>query len=454
MTGLLLMSAVFLGAWAAVGSPVPVGAATMLALVASSAEGLYETWKLWSAGRALSALRDWNIDAVTAWPPFAGHRIDGLQRCLWYVPQHSMAYGLGLIAIAVAAAAGSTSSTGAIVLTGVVLGCSVAFNPLVGGIFALAYGIAVIADALRRPGAIQAIARHAIAVVPVAAAIGWCYAGQMIEGAGNALQFGFLGASRQSPLTTLLLSLGPILVIGLAGLLPSRTVSFGRIVPALTLMLLALALMYFVRLSVDTAWVAFRAGQLTIVALAVLAARFIAAGWDSGRRAPIVAAILLCLAAGLPTTAIDEYNARDIHNLSMGPGFPWTVVITPQQQRAFAWIRGNTPPDAIVQMEPNIRGRATWSLIPSFAQRRMTAGIPISLMEVPEFHERSDRVRTIYQSPNANEASQVARALRIDYLYVDDVERRAYPAVAKFDASPAQFERVFDDSGVSIYRVR
>jgi hypothetical protein len=288
----------------------------------------------------------------------------------------------------------------------------------------------------------------------VAAAIGWCYAGQMIEGAGNALQFGFLGASRQSPLTTLLLSLGPILVIGLAGLLPSRTVSFGRIVPALTLMLLALALMYFVRLSVDTAWVAFRAGQLTIVALAALAARFIAAGWESGRKGPIVAVIVLCLAAGLPTTAIDEYNAHDIHNLSMGPGFPWTVVITPQQQRAFAWIRLNTPPDAIVQMEPNIRGRATWSLIPTFAQRRMTAGIPISLMEVPEFHERSDRVRTIYQSPNPNEASQVARALRIDYLYVDDVERRAYPAVAKFDASPAQFERVFDDSGVSIYRVR
>jgi hypothetical protein len=289
----------------------------------------------------------------------------------------------------------------------------------------------------------------------VIAAIGWCYAGQMTEGAGNALQFGFLGASRQSPLTTLALSLGPILLVGLAGLWPSRAVSFTRMVPALSLLILALFLMYFVRLSVDTAWVAFRAGQLTIVALAVLAARFMASGAESRLKGTMVTACaLLCLAAGLPTTVIDEYNARDIHNLAMGPGFPWTVVITPPQQRAFAWIRQHTPADAVVQMEPNIRGRSTWSLIPSFAERRMTAGLPISLMDVPEFHERSDRVRSVYQSPSAADAARIARSLRIDYLYVDEVERAAYPGTAKFNTSPEHFERVFDDSGVSVYRVR
>ena len=51
-------------------------------------------------GRAASrsrALRDINIDAITAWH-FQGLRLDGLPRCLWYVPQHSMSYALGLIA--------------------------------------------------------------------------------------------------------------------------------------------------------------------------------------------------------------------------------------------------------------------------------------------------------------------------------------------------------------------
>ena len=135
MTGLLLMSAVFLAAWTVVGRAIPSAVGTALALVASSAEGIFQTYKLWARGVPLSELRNWNIDAVTAWPPFGGHRIDGLQRCLWYVPQHSMAYALGIIALVVAAAGGSTAPLAAIALGGVALGCSVAFNPLVGGHF-------------------------------------------------------------------------------------------------------------------------------------------------------------------------------------------------------------------------------------------------------------------------------------------------------------------------------
>ena len=176
----------------------------------------------------MAELRNWNIDAVTAWPPFAGHRIDGLQRCLWYVPQHSMAYALGIVALAVAASAGSAATITAIAVSGIALGCSVAFNPLVGGIFALTYGLAIIADGWRRPRGLQAIARHALAAVPVALALAWCSSNQMIEGAGGFLQFGFLGPSRQQPIETFLLSLGPIFVPGVAGLLVARTFPVAR----------------------------------------------------------------------------------------------------------------------------------------------------------------------------------------------------------------------------------
>ena len=454
MTGLLLMSAVFLAAWSAVGRAAPVAVGTALALVASSAEGLYESYRLWSAGRPLSTLRDWNIDAVTAWPPFAGHRIDGLQRCLWYVPQHSMAYALGLVAISVAAAAGSTAPSAAIAIAGLALGGSVAFNPLVGGIFALAFGLAVVLHALRRPKPAAAIARHAIAVVPVLAAIAWCYAGQMVEGAGSALQFGLLGASRQAPLTTLMLSLGPILLIGLAGLWPSRAVRLGPLVPAILLATLALVLMYFVRLSVDTAWVAFRAGQMMLVALAALSARFIAVGWASRRRIFTASVVAVCLAAGLPTTMIDEFNAQDIANLAMGPGFPWTIVVTPDQQAAYRWIREHTPATTIVQMDPAARDRSTWSNIPSFAERRMAAGLPISLLRVPEYQERTDRVRAMYDAADPAEAARLARSLRIDYVYVDEVERKAHRGAAQFDTGAQYFEAVFRRGAVGVYRVK
>jgi len=448
MTGLLLMSAVFLAAWTAAPRPGAAAVAAALALVATSAEGTFQTWRLWSRGAPLAELRNWNIDAVTAWPPFGGHRIDGLQRCLWYVPQHSMAYALGIIAL-VAAGSGPSSSLAPIALSGIALGCAVAFNPLVGGIFALAYGAAIVVQAWRQPAV---IVRHALAAIPVLLAIAWCVSNQMVEGAGGFLQFGFLGASRQQPIVTLFLSLGPILVTGAAGLLFAGQLPVAPAIPFAILSAIALFLMYFVRLSVDQAWMAFRAGQMMIVGLAALTARFVAA--KSGARGAIASAIvLLALVCGAPTTIIDEYNAQDTSNLAMGPGFPWTIVVTPQQQQAYAWIRQNTPPNAVVQMDARARERATWSNIPSFAERRMAGGLPISLLNVPEYAERSDRIKAMYATRNADEAANIAHSLRIDYVYVDEVERGAYKDGICFDASPA-FEKVFEASPVAVYRIR
>ena len=450
MTGLLLMSSVFLAAWTVAGRAVPSAIATGLGLLASSAEGIYETLKLWQRGVPLSELRNWNIDAVTAWPPLGGHRIDGLQRCLWYVPQHSMAYGLGIIALVTAATAGPSASLAAIALCGVALGCSVAFNPLVGGIFALAYGLSIAASGWKDP---RAVLRHAIAAVPVAAALVWCASNQMVEGAGGFLQFGFLGASRQQPIATLFLSLGPILMTGAAGLAAARGLSFAPALPYAILAALSLFLMYFVRLSVDQAWMAFRAGQMMIIALAALTARFIAGSTTPSRRFAAAAVIVMAFICGAPTTIIDEYNAQDIHNRAMGPGFPWTIVVTPQQQRAFAWIKDNTPATAVVQMDARSRERSTWSNIPSFAERRMAGGLPISLLNIPEYAERSDRIRAMYATNNPAEAGNIAHALRIDYVYVDETERRAYANGIRFNGSEV-FEKVFEDGPVVVYRVK
>lgn len=450
MTGLLLMSSVFLAAWTVAGRAVASALAASLGLLASSAEGIYQSFKLWQRGVPLNELRNWNIDAVTAWPPLGGHRIDGLQRCLWYVPQHSMAYALGIIALAGAATAGPAASLSAIALSGVALGCSVAFNPLVGGIFALAYGLSIGVAGWKEP---RMVLRHAAAAVPVVAALSWCASNQMVEGAGGFLQFGFLGASRQQPIFTLFLSLGPILVTGIAGLVAARRTSFAAALPYAVLAFLSLFLMYFVRLSVDHAWIAFRAGQMMIIALAALTARFIAASTTASRRLAAAVVVLLALICGTPTTIIDEYNAQDIHNLAMGPGFPWTIVVTPQQQRAYAWIRENTTADAVVQMDARSRERSTWSNIPSFAERRMAGGLPISLLNIPEYAERSDRIRTMYSTSDPAEAENIARHLRIDYVYVDEVERRAYPNGIRFDASQA-FEKLFEDGPVAVYRVR
>lgn len=461
MTGVLLMAAVFLAAWAAVRRTAMVTLAVCLTLVAASAEGSYELYRLWSRGQPLAALRDVNIDAITAWH-FQGLRIDGLPRCLWYVPQHSMAYALGLVAIAVAASIGAGGSTLAILLCGLALAGSTMMNPFVGGLFAIAWGFAVAVDALRLPDPLLRIARHTLAAVPVAGAVGWCVAAHMIDGAGDTLAFGFWGPPAYSTVTVLLLSLGPVLIPAAAGVAARTKVPLRHALPALALVLISLLVMHLVRLRVDVAWVPFRAGQILLVAVPALVARVFAALVDSGRRWVAVAVIVIAFLAGAPTTIIDAFNAQDVEDEDVGPGFHWTLVLHADEERALAWIRSSTPRTALVQMEPAVRDRdlsaghwgERWSLIPSFAERRMAAGLPISLMRVPEYAEKSLLVKTMYQSADPHEAWTIARRLRIAYVYVDEIDRAAYPGAAKFDASPQFFTPVFTSGAVGVYTVR
>jgi uncharacterized membrane protein len=85
----------------------------------------------------------------------------------------------------------------------------------------------------------------------------------------------------------------------------------------------------------------------------------------------------------------------------------------------------------------------------------MAAGLPISLLPLPEYDQRSSMVRTLFATADPAEASAIAHRMRIDYLYVDleDVAASG-PGVAKFDANPDRFERVFSNSDVRIYRIK
>jgi hypothetical protein len=453
LSGLLLISTIFIASWATVQSPIAAAAGTLLALCSASLEGLYALWRIWSRGAPLSAVRDMNIDALTAWY-FSGHRIDGLQRCLWYVPQHSMSYALGLIALIAVIAGASGTSTGGILLAGIALGASTLFNPFVGAIFALIWGAAVAIDALRSRGWTVRLARHSIAGIPILLALAWCIWNRMVEGGTGALELIVGHESRQAPVVVLMLSFGPVLLAAAAGIAVNAAPLRRAAVPAMLLGMVSIFLMYFVRLNVDHEWVPFRAGQMLLASLAVLSSRWFAVPRTWPRRPAVIAAAVLLFLAGLPTTVIDEYNARDITNTNEGPGFKWTLVLSPEQQEAFEWIRRTTARLAVVQMEPEVREREAWSLIPSFAQRAMAAGLPISLLRVPDYRTKSDQVKTMFASADAHEASTIARSLGIRYVYVDETDRRAYAGAAKFDSSPEYFQPMFRRGAVGVYHVR
>ena len=119
---------------------------------------------------------------------------------------------------------------------------------------------------------------------------------------------------------------------------------------------------------------------------------------------------------------------------------------SPFSERALDWIKAFTARDAIVQMEPTERKRETWTLIPSFAERRMSAGLPISLLESPAYLQRSQRVLEIYATGDPQQAWEIARELKIDFLYLGRVERTAFPQADQVLMSrPDRFRPVFQN---------
>ncbi len=447
LNGLLMVGALFLLVRIAVPDPRAAALAVALTMVAASAEGAYEIVSLLVRGRSLEELKSINIDAVTAWR-FDGMRIDNIPRSLWYTPQHTTSVALGLVGWLIAVAGGVAMPTLAVAAAGLALGLATVMNPLLGGCFSLVYGGAIAADALSRPGGLRQVPRHAVAAAPVVLAVGWGLAGKVVDGSGDMLRIGTEGL-RHAPVMTILLSLGPVLVLALAGLRRAAGAPPRALWIALGGLATGLMLLYFVRIT-EGSWVGFRAGQILLVSLPILVARAL-----SGISLAVVRTLAgAVLVIGAPTTIVDTFNAQDIWNREPGPGFRWTIWVTPDQQRAFEWVRTNVPSTAVVQMEPIVRGREHWTLVPSFAGRRMAAGLPISLLPLPDYEAMSQQVRTLYATPNAAEAWQLARRLRIDYLYVDTADVAAYPeGVAKLEHNPREFERVFTAGDVAIYRV-
>lgn len=454
MTALLLLAMIYVLAWAATGRRWAAIAAAGLALLAPSFEGLYVIHDLAQRGRPLDALRDINIDAVSAWPQYAfrGFRIDGLIRSMWWTPQHAASCALGLIGV-LAVSRGSLATIRAIVLTGIALGLSVAFNPFLGAVFCLIYGLTVLWDAASKELPLARAALHALAAVPAALALAWCVGAGMSEGAG-ALSFGLHRYAQTAPFQALFISLGGVLIPAVVGLMPSRHVPFRPVVPAAAALITALLLMHFVTIT-DAAWVGFRAGNVILVTVAMLVARgLVVTYYRSGRFLAITFALVL-LATGLPTSAVDWYNARDLENKRMGPGFLWTVPFPADQQSGFDWVRRATPADAVVQFDPVVRGRQNWSGIPSFTGRRMAAGLPISLLPNPRHQELSNRVHAIFTTLPPDQAHAEARAMGIDYLWIDSDDRlaRGGAAVDRLTARPDLFTPVFAEGDTRVLAI-
>jgi hypothetical protein len=138
----------------------------------------------------------------------------------------------------------------------------------------------------------------------------------------------------------------------------------------------------------------------------------------------------------------------------MGPGFRWTLVLTPDEQEALAWIRRSTPPEATVQVDAIPRGADNWAYVPAFAERRMAAGLPISMVPLAKYQQGSTVIHDMFSMADAESIHVLATRFGIDYILSGPPERRANPGVQEhLDSRPDLFPLLFRNTTISIYRV-
>jgi hypothetical protein len=171
------------------------------------------------------------------------------------------------------------------------------------------------------------------------------------------------------------------------------------------------------------------------------------------RRAATAIAILMFI-GGVPTAAIDIYNTQDVTNHGEMPAGHWTLRLHPDDLQIFDWIRHNTDPKAIFQIDPEARNPEHWAYLPAFGERRMAAGIPISMIPLAKYEKASAEIRLIYEETPLFAYERAARA-HVNYIIVGPPERAAHPGVEdRFNSIPNQLAPVFKNGSISVYEVR
>ncbi|MBI1872861.1 MAG: hypothetical protein HYS05_03095 [Acidobacteria bacterium] len=438
--------------------PAAAAIACTSAVLFSSFEGLQQLVALWWLNAPLHLVTNLNIDAVSRWI-FGGMPIDGLQRLLLYQPHHATAWGLSLSALLVLLDARDPARPSVNLVAGGLLAIGLLLSSFLAVMIAAVIALCQLVSLL--PG--RRWNRLAVAglmgAIPIAIAVWVSNALHYVDRSGGSL----VAVGRLNPTaahavpTVIFLSFGPMLLGAAAGAYLAARRRAGSLAVAGAMMLVSAIFYFFVDVrDHQHVYVGWRAGHLLFMALAPLVGFALQDLWAKGPRARLLTTCIgaLVALAALPTTAIDLYNTQDTSNRRMAPGFHWTVILTPDELEALKWIRQTTPTNALVQIEPSVRDPETWAYIPAFAERRMVAGLPISMIPLRKYQDASSEIRDIYRDDDSRTIWMEARALAIDYLVVAPAERDTYPRLESLlDAAPQWFRPVFRNRSVTIYSV-
>lgn len=438
--------------------PAAVAAGVACSVLFSSFEGLYGLWDHWSAGASTALLRNFNIDAITRWL-LQAMPIDGLQRLLWYQPHHALGYAIGVLALLTIARRVRRHDPLVFAIGGTLLAMSTLISSFGGLMLTTAAALHEGISVLRGRDWWRGLTHLSAASVPLAMGVvlitGLRYV-DYVDTPGQIVRVGLNPIAVHNVIPGTFLSFGPMLLLAGPGLWIAWRRHRDELGAFFALLAVCIVFYFFVDIrDHQDVYVGWRAGHLTFIACGALIALMFdrVVALRAVQRRLVWGGVAIVVLAAAPTLVLDAYNTQDISNRGRGPGFRWTLVLTRDELEAFEWVRVNTRPDAIFQVDPVARDPDTWAYLPAFAERRMSAGLPISMVPLNKYVYESSRIRRIFDDA-VGDAYDRARRTGVQFVLVGPPERTAHPGVeARFDAMPDLFPLAFRNAAISIYRV-
>ena len=351
---------------------------------------------------------DMNVDAFARWV-FGLTSLDGLQRAVLYTPQHLFSYSL-LVVLILLVVDGEPRTARSASLAGVLLG-AMAGASIVTAMLAGPWLVLVLF--LRRTSLRSFLSLSAGRHRRLARLSRLVRRGGLFRWRGRGLH-----AETPSPRRAPLPALRRLRRARAPRRLSRESTTAAELPLALLAGLALLAVLFLDLKGYEGVWMAWRAGSVLLVALALLAAPAL-----SGRLRPFPALVILPAAL---TLFLDVYNAQDVTNRRLSAGaFRWTTVVSAEERDALEWLKRETPENAVVQWDVRARELGEWALVPALAERRMAVGFPIFLLDLQKYRARERRqVRPIFAAGDADEAHRLATELGIDYLFIGATELR------------------------------
>ncbi|MGE3474018.1 MAG: hypothetical protein AB7O28_27000, partial [Vicinamibacterales bacterium] len=441
-------------------APWSAAAGVFWVFLLSSFEGTAGLWEHWRKGAPLTLLRYFNVDAVVRWL-YGGMPIDGLHRILWYQPHHATAYALGAIGLFAVVRRRRLQDPEVFFAAGVLFGLTALVSTFVAVMFLAAAALVEVVTTLRHRAWWAAVVNAAWAALPVALAAAAATALQYVDnqpGGLGVIRLGLNSLAVTRPVLSTFVSAGPVLLVAAGGAWAAWRQRRRDVLPFAAVVFTSVFIYFYVDVrDHQDVYVGWRVGHVVFMALVPLVAlglaelrrwtgAWSALGWTGLAAIGVFAA---------PMFLIDAFNTQDVTNQEPGPGFDWTMVLTPPEVEGLGWIRTHTSPDARVQVDPYSRDSTTWAYIPAFAERRMSVGLPLGLVPLEKYLEGSKRARWLFEAPDPTGAFALAERVGVDYLVVGPPERRDHPGVEeRYARMSAVLPLVFRNDALSIYEVK